>query len=318
MKRIYFIILLVINGALMNFSFGQGLDIAELKIDTNCLKLGQQTVLKFSVSCSKNRKPIFPIWKNILDKKLDIISEGDVDTLTITDDKLKIRQELIVAKFNEDTIRLDSLVIPLVKGRDTIFIGSNQLLVYPILENVDLEKDIRDIKSPVEIPYDWREILPYALIIIGGVLIGLIIYFLIRIIQRRKKKRGLVPVVIPDEPKIPAHVIALEKLNHLKSKELWFTTDSKKYISDLTDVLREYISNRWDFDARESTSEEILMAEFILRIDHDALLKLKTIFGTSDFVKFAKANTGSDENKKLLDDAFFFVETTKLTDQEND
>src|SRR5688572_24225022 len=98
----------------------QSLDIAELKIDTNYLKLGQQTVLELSITCTKSRIPLIPDWKNILKDKLDIISIGNADTIASTDEQLKLRQELIVTKFNEDTISIDSLKIPLVKKRDTV------------------------------------------------------------------------------------------------------------------------------------------------------------------------------------------------------
>ena len=77
----------------------QSLNIAELSVDTNFLRLGQQTVLKFSITCSKDRRPIIPDWKDVLKDKLDIISAGNADTISITDTELKIRQELVVAKY---------------------------------------------------------------------------------------------------------------------------------------------------------------------------------------------------------------------------
>ncbi len=295
----------------------QSLDIAELKIDTNYLKLGQQTVLKFSISCKKERIPILPDWKTVLDGKLDIISLGDADTIAITENQLKIRQELVVAKFNEDTTVIDSLWIPLTKRRDTVFIATNQLKIYPILENVELDKDFRDIKSPVDIPLAWTEIVPYIALFIGILLLVLVIWIIYKIIKRSRKKKQV--VIVPEVPVIiiPADIIALEKLAKLKAEEKWFTTDSKGYITELTDILREYIFNRWGFDAQESTSEEILAADFILTMDHSHLDKLKEILGTADFVKFAKANTGTDENKRMLESAIFFVEMTKQPREEN-
>lgn len=290
---------------------GQSLDISELKIDTNYLKLGQQTVLKFSVTTSKSRKPVLPVWKDVLENKLDIISEGEVDTLSITDSQLKVRQELIVAKFNEDTVVIDSLRIPLVKGRDSVFTESNSIIIYPILEQVDLDKEIRDIKSPEDIPFAWWEILPYAVIILGVIILSLLLFGVVKLIKKRRKKKQQLVEIPPPVIIIPAHIIALEKLNRLKQEEKWFTTDSKMYMSELTFILREYISNRWGFEAIESTSEEILSAEFILQIDHIQLTQLKEILSKSDFVKFAKANTSTDENKWMLDQTILFVEMTK-------
>jgi hypothetical protein len=224
----------------------------------------------------------------------------------------------VVAKFNEDTTRIDSLWIPLVKKRDTAFVLCNTLTVYPILEEVNLEDDIRDIKGPEEIPYSWQEILPYILLFVGIVVAIFIIWGIVRIIKRSRKKEVIVTEPEPPKIIIPADIIALEKLNQLKSQEKWFTTDSKAYITELTDILREYIFNRWGFDARESTSEEILGADFILSIDHSHLEKLKEILSTADFVKFAKANTSTDENKLMLDRSFVFVEMTAESKEKND
>ncbi len=291
---------------------------AELTIDTNYLQLGQQTVLKFSITCNKDRKPIIPDWKNVLKDKLDIISMGNADTISSTESQIKVRQEIVVAKFNEDTVSIDSLLIPLVKKKDTIFVACNQLKIYPVLENVDISKDFRDIKSPVDVPYTWKEVLPYMIIIGGAVILGILIWLLIRFLRRLSKKKEI--IIVPEPPKIiiPADIIALEKLNQIKSGEKWFTTDSKLYLTELTDVLREYIFNRWGFYAQESTTEEILAANFIISINHEHLQNLKDILGTADFVKFAKANTGTDENKLMLDKAFVFVESTSLPTENND
>jgi hypothetical protein len=312
MKTWIYILLFGLSSTLM----AQSADVAELKIDTNYIRLGQQTVLKFSVTCSKTRKPIIPNWKEILKDKLAIISMGNADTISITDSQIKIRQEMVVAKFNEDTVVLDSLMIPLVKNRDTLFVPVNVLKVYPILEDVDLENDFRDIKAPVDIPYSWKEILPYIIGFVALVIFIFIIYAIVKIVKRSRKKKEV--YVAPEPPPIiiPAHVIALEKLEQLKTSEKWFTTDSKGYVTELTDVLREYIFNRWGFDARESTSEEILAADFIIGIDHVHLDKLKEILSTADYVKFAKANTSTDENKQMLERAIVFVELTKDTSTE--
>jgi len=306
-------ILILASWFLVLSSYAQmNLNKAELAIDTNYLRLGQQTVLKFSVTCNKDRKPIIPDWKTILKDKLDVISIGNADTVSTDNAQVKIRQEMVVAKFNEDTTIIDSLIIPLTKKKDTTFVVSNTLKVFPLLENVDTSKDFRDIKAPVDIPYSWKEILPYMLIIGGVVILIVLIWLLVKLLRKVSKKKEVLVVEEPPKIIIPADVIALEKLNKIKAEEKWFTTDSKIYLSELTDVLREYIHNRWGFYAQESTTEEILAAEFIISIQHTHLQNLKDILSTADFVKFAKANTGTDENKMMLNKAFMFVESTAL------
>jgi hypothetical protein len=66
------------------------------------------------------------------------------------------------------------------------------------------------------------------------------------------------PMVAVEVPKIPAHVIAYEKLEKLKSEKLWQEGKLKAYHSLLTDILREYIENRFKIQALEQTTDEIL------------------------------------------------------------
>lgn len=285
---------------------------AELKADTTLLRLGQQTLFTFDISCKKDLTPILPDWKTLFDKKLDIIQEGSLDTLSdATSPMLKLHQEMVVAKFTEDTVFIAPDSIALIKKRDTSWLYVEPLVLYPIFENVDMKHTFRDIKGPEDIPFAWQEMMPYIIMFLGLLLLILLIIIGVKLVKKFRRKPKAVEVVEVPEVKVPAHEIAMVKLRRMRELEEWNTEASKQYTTKLTEVIREYIANRWDFYALESTSTEILAGDYINNISHEHLSILKEMLSMADMVKFAKATTSTDDNKLLLDKSILFVESTR-------
>jgi heterodisulfide reductase subunit C len=102
----------------------------------------------------------------------------------------------------------------------------------------------------------------------------------------------------------------MKRLHEIREEKIWQRGLDKLYYTQLTDVLREYLSQRFTIQAMEMTSNEILTA---LRSKGDALPvieKLKQIFSVSDMVKFAKRQPTIEENESSLVNAFFSVQET--------
>ncbi len=62
------------------------------------------------------------------------------------------------------------------------------------------------------------------------------------------------PYVNPD----PAHVIALRDLERLMSEKLWEKGEIKAYYTRLTEILRQYLENRFSVYSLEMTTDETL------------------------------------------------------------
>ncbi|MGM0651141.1 MAG: hypothetical protein ACQES1_11640 [Bacteroidota bacterium] len=120
------------------------------------------------------------------------------------------------------------------------------------------------------------------------------------------------------KPPEPAHVIAFRELDRIKSEKLWQKNRVKDYYTDLTDVLRHYLENRYDVKAMEKTSNEIsqLLDEKKL-MDENLKMKMQDILHRADFVKFAKSMPLPDENNRSLKQAYEIVEATKEMPQED-
>jgi hypothetical protein len=157
--------------------------------------------------------------------------------------------------------------------------------------------DIRDIKPPIAIPNGW-EWLWWALaaLAIAGMAI-----FAWRWWQRRKANQ-------PVEPPVPAHIRAKQKLG----EALALISQPKPFCILVSDTVRVYLEERFDFHAPERTTEEFL---YELR-DTDLLLpeqkeSLGNFLESCDLVKFARYEPGEPELRELHGSAVRLVDETE-------
>jgi len=129
------------------------------------------------------------------------------------------------------------------------------------------------------------------------------------LIRRRKNKKPLFER--KPKPALPPHVVAINKLEELRLAKVWQNGKIKQYHSELTDIMREYLDNRYHFDAPEMTSDEILEALRGIMKNKEAMEKLSGVFFLSDMVKFAKAQPTALENDLSLSHCVDFVNETK-------
>jgi hypothetical protein len=157
--------------------------------------------------------------------------------------------------------------------------------------------DLRDIRPPVEIPSFWIWLwAAFAVAIIAGLAV-LAWYFW-------QKRRREVPVV----PPIPAHIRARQKLE----EALGHIGEVKLFCTMVSDTIRVYLEERFEFRAPERTTEEFL---YELRGTNLLLPDQKESLGEflrrCDLVKFARYEPGQPELHDLRDSALRLVEETE-------
>ena len=118
------------------------------------------------------------------------------------------------------------------------------------------------------------------------------------------------------EPKLPPHQLAMQEIERIKSEKIWQKGQPKEYYTELTDALRQYIKERFGFNAMEMTSTEII-DKLLETNDKEALSDLRVLFQTADLVKFAKHNPLMNENDANLINAIDFINETKEKEDEN-
>lgn len=157
--------------------------------------------------------------------------------------------------------------------------------------------DIRDIKAPIEIPNGWEVLwLALATLAIVGILL------LARYLWKRSRSR------IAAEPLIPAHVRAKEALQ----EALELIGQPKSFCVLVSDTIRRYLEERFNFRAPERTTEEFLreLSETDL-LSVEQKESLGRFLEGCDLVKFAKYEPGENELRELHSSAVRLVEETE-------
>ncbi|MCK9163560.1 MAG: hypothetical protein M0O93_04350 [Bacteroidales bacterium] len=175
--------------------------------------------------------------------------------------------------------------------------------------------EIKDIKQNQDEPFSISEIMPIIIwVLIGiGLIIG--IYFGIKL-WKKYRKVNFKEIFIKPKPKLPAHIIAINSLNELRTKRLYENGRIKEYFSEISDILRIYLDNRYSIAAIEMTTDDIFrkITENTI-INKDSMYILEYILKNSDLVKFAKHLPDSFVSDKCLKDSIEFIGQTKLIEE---
>lgn len=155
---------------------------------------------------------------------------------------------------------------------------------------------LRDIKPPVPIAsgWEWAWWLGLAILLAGAA------YFAWGYWQNRRNR--LPPAVV-----IPPHIRAKRKLE----EALAFLGQPKEFCILVSDTIRWYLEERFQFRAPERTTEEFLheLGSSSL-LDSNQKLSLQGFLEKCDLVKFAKYEPGEPELRDLHASALRLVEET--------
>ena len=157
--------------------------------------------------------------------------------------------------------------------------------------------NLRDIKPPVEIPSGWAWLF-WTLVALGVIATA---YWLWRYWQKRRLQEPIIPV-------IPPHVRARQKLQ----EALALINQPREFCILVSDTIRWYLEERFDFHAPERTTEEFL---YELRETNLLLADQKESLGEflkrCDLVKFARYEPREPELHDLHGSALRLVEETE-------
>jgi hypothetical protein len=157
--------------------------------------------------------------------------------------------------------------------------------------------DIRDIKPPIEIPNGWV----WLWIAAAALAVLAILFFAWRFWIRNRSN-----ISVP--PPIPAHMRAKQKLE----EALAFISQPKEFCVLVSDTIRYYLEERFQFRAPERTTEEFLreLSETdLLAVEQKE--SLGNFLESCDLVKFAKYEPRENELRELHHSAVRLVEETE-------
>ena len=280
--------------------------VVSASIDSTSLMIGDQTDLHLQVTQEKSERVEMPVFGETLQDGIEIVDKTIVDTLPLSDGRIQLNQYLTLTSFKDSLFSINPIAV--VCGQDTFLTEPMALNIVQPFE-VDTTLAITDIKDIEKAPIWWWGIFRWVLLAIVLLLLAVGGWYLWRWYQKNRK-----PEEEPIDPELlrPADEAALEKLDEIKAQKIWKDGKVKEYQTELTDVVREYISRRFDVQSTEKTSDETLRAMKPL-IEKDLFSKLSKMLQLADLVKFAKWHTTPDENEMALTTAYEFVQETRPT-----
>ncbi len=310
-KTLTFLIILSVVFLLQNGIIKAQTVSVNAKLDSTLIFIGGQMNLTLELSQPKDVTISFPVFTDTITKSIEVVSATPIDTTFLENNRITLTQQYNITSFDSGLQYIPPIKFELAEDEVHKIYETQPmaLMVINPFENVDPQKGISDIKKPIDSPFSLAELLPYLpWILLALAVIGAIVY----LIYRYRKNKSLKPRVKKTKPKEPAHIIALRNLNRIKAEKLWQKDKVKKYHSEITETLRQYIEDRLNIQALEQTTEETL--ESLKRVelpDKDAYGKLKQILELADLVKFAKLKPLPDENELSMINSLFFVNQTK-------
>jgi hypothetical protein len=292
-------------------TYGQDVKVTS-SFDSTRIYIGDQIKFTITVEQPSGLSLTIPLLKDTLCKNIDILSGPVIDSSLINGGRIRINEKYLVTSFDSGKYQIPPVYAELKSdaGLKRFYSDYSRLQVMRVnTAPADTSLKIYDIIEPYRAPVTLGEIIPFVLII---ALLGVLTWVAIRFIRKLKKnKTGIEKVFNPD----PAHVIAFRELDKLRSEELWQKGETKIFYTRLTEILRQYLENRFNVFSLELTTAETLDALVKTGFKKDgSYSQLKTVLSGADLVKFAKYKPEPAENELHFKDSWNFVEITKIVD----
>ncbi len=313
MKR-SMIFICLLAGALLT-SKGQDVTVTAA-FDSARIYIGDQINYTITVDQPSGLPLELQLLKDTLCKNIEILSGPTLDSAEISNERLRIISRYLITSFDSGFYQVlpTYAEIKNESGVKRFYSGYSPLEVMRVkIAPADTSARIFDIIEPYRAPVTLGEILPWVLL---AALAAAAVWGIIKLLRRFKKHKIEPETVInPD----PAHVIAFRDLEKLRDEQLWQKGAVKLYYSRLTEILRQYLENRYGVYSLEMTTSETLEALLRTGFKKDELYtSLKTILNGSDLVKFAKYKPETVENDIHFHNSWAFVEATMVKEEPNE
>lgn len=276
----------------------------EAHLDSTQILVGEQVRLHVKVSAPLHSNVKFPNFeKGFITEGVEMLEVSKVDTI-FSPQNLQLSRSYLLTTFDSATYVIPKIEVEVNKNK---ILSSNEIKLHVDNIKVDLDhpENIRPFREPIDGTFEWTfAILGWCLFL--WVLIILLGYLLALLSRQRPMVRK-----IKVTPPTPPHQVAITAIEALRIEHPTAQEEQKEYFVRLTNVLRNYIEERFAFNAMEMTTTEIITH---LRQANApvALNELREVLDTADLVKFARYETSMVESDRTLLQAANYIQTTKL------
>lgn len=284
------------------------------KLDSVQLLMGNLTTLRLEVVKDAKAPGGFTMFSapseagyvGVCGDSIELRTSIKCDTVEIGSGRIQLNYQIPLQAFDSGTYQLPAFVY--VSGVDTA--RSNRLSLKVVPLHLTADDPIAGF-APVAEPEGKSvfDFLPDFIVDFWWLIIAIIALIAAFIwAMKRYRKQG---TILPKKPEPSPYEVAMAKLRELKEKGLWEKGMEKEYFTDLTEILRVYLDKRFNINAMEMTSRQIMDTLRGVKDISDKRDYVRQILNVADFVKFAKVRPLPADNIAAFDNAVKFVEETK-------
>lgn len=280
----------------------------QYSIDTGNILIGDLVTLQVTLSnIPDNALAVLPDYESVLRTGAEFVNIIASDTIS-GPGSYSIRQQIGLSAYEAGTYWIPGMEFQVQEANGTwTVLRSDSIRLTVATVEVDTTQAIKDIKDiiPATSSY-WLQYAIAALLLVLAAAIA---------VWKRKMLRNLFrkqPVTAAHSParrqtlseKYQGALLRLRERNYIEAGLY------KEYYSELSDILRSYISEKFELPAPELTTQELLKRSKRIAILKRYRSDIKTVLMMADMAKFAKAQANeasASTDMKLVAD---FIQST--------
>ncbi len=152
-----------------------------------------------------------------------------------------------------------------------------------------LQMEVEELQAP-EIQPEWVGPLSISLptrYVVYGILIFLLLVGILVYLRRKFKRPKPVISSPPQKKTVAEHIVAIQKIEVLYQKNSYSPEAAKPIAFGITDSLKEFFSKRFEIDASESTTHELIQKLKAAGMAPHDYKEIQLYFEELDLIKFA-------------------------------
>ena len=280
----------------------------ESQISSMEMLVGEQVAITVTAHAKDTAKVEFP-RSLLVPNGIEVLQAIEVEPVSEGNGMTRHEVNYILTAFTDTVYPLPPIPVK-ISGKEY---PTRQLALQVFTVDVDTTnfEKYYGPKDVQEMPMNWEED-EWSKVLLASFVFVILLLGCIWLVVRLKSNKPII-ARIRIIKRVPPHQKAMKAIDEIKAERMVTAEDPKEYYTKLTDTLRQYINERYGFNAMEMTSSEII--ERLTKTDDPKKLdELRQLFTTADLVKFAKYSTLINENDANLVSAIDFINQTK---QEN-
>ncbi|MCR4603637.1 MAG: BatD family protein [Prevotella sp.] len=280
----------------------------ESKISSMEMLVGEQVAITVTAHAQDTARVEFPRTL-LVPAGIEVLEAIESEPVSEGNGMVNRRCDYVLTSFNDTLYPLPPIPVK-ISGKEY---PTNQLALQVLTVDVDTTnfEKYYGPKEVQELPMSWTDDEWGKAFWLSFLVVALLL-LAIWLWGRLKSNKPII-ARIRIIKRVPPHQKAMKAIDEIKAERMVTAEDPKEYYTRLTDTLRQYINERYGFNAMEMTSSEII-DRLMKTDDPKSLDELRQLFTTADLVKFAKYSTLINENDANLVSAVDFINQTK---QEN-